>query len=183
MSSGVSRHWAMRTSGDPARYAAAVRSAIGKIDCGLVITQMQPMDALVARDEAGTRFQLLLIGSFALVAALLASVGVYGVLSTLVRQRTAEIGLRMALGAAPAGIFRLVVGHGLRLSAVGVAIGLAAAFAVTRVMASMLVGVRPTDPATFAVVALLFLLIAAISCGAPAWRAASLDPSTALREE
>src|SRR6202035_5860768 len=98
----------------------------------------------------GTRFSLLLIGIFAAIAALLASIGLYGVLATFVRQRTAEIGVRMAFGAAPSSIFRLVVGQGLRLSALGIVLGLAAAIALTRVMSSMLVGVQPTDPVTFA---------------------------------
>ena len=104
-------------------------------------------------------------------------------LATLVRQRTAEIGVRMALGAAPAGVFRLIVGHGLRLSIAGIAAGLAAALAATRVMTSMLVGVDPRDPATYAAMAVLFLLIAALSSYLPARRAAALDPSVALRGE
>jgi putative ABC transport system permease protein len=105
------------------------------------------------------------------------------VLSTVVRQRTAEIGVRMALGAAPASIFNLVVGQGLRLSVAGIALGLAAAFELTRVMTSMLVGVRPVDPPTFGAMAVLFLLIATVASWLPARRAASLDPTTALREE
>jgi putative ABC transport system permease protein len=141
------------------------------------------MESLVDRDQAGTRFSLLLIGLFAAIAVLLASVGLYGVLASLVRQRTAEIGVRMALGADPAGIFQLIVGQGLQLSLVGIALGLLAAFGLTRAMTSMLVGVRPIDPLTFAGMALLFLLIAAIASWLPARRAASLDPSTALREE
>src|SRR4029077_6221120 len=119
----------------------------------LVINDLKPMDSLVRGAQSGTRFSLLLIGVFAPIAALLAAVGLYGVLSTVVRQRTAEIGVRMALGAAPGSIFSLVVGQGLRLSAAGIAVGLVAAFAVTRVMSSMLVGVQPTDPPTFAVMA------------------------------
>ena len=104
------------------------------------------MQDLVQRAQAGTRFQLLLIGVFAAIAAILAGVGLYGVLATLVRQRTAEIGVRMALGAAPTSIFQLIVSQGLRLSVAGILAGLIAAFAVTRVMASMLIGVQPTDP-------------------------------------
>jgi len=103
--------------------------------------------------------------------------------ATVVRQRTSEIGVRMALGAAPAGIFNLVVGHGLRLSAAGIVIGLAAALSLTRVMSSMLVGIKATDPPTFAAMAVLFLIIAAAASWLPACRAASLDPTEALREE
>src|SRR5207244_226186 len=127
----------------------------------LILTEVQSMDTLVERAQAGTRFSFLLIGVFSAIAALLAAVGLYGVLSTVVRRRTAEIGVRMALGAAPASIFGLVVGHGLRLSAAGIAAGLLAALGLTRVMTSMLVGVRATDPATFAVMTALFFVISA----------------------
>ena len=148
-----------------------------------MITEMLPMEALVERARAKTRFSLLLIGIFAAVAVLLAGVGLYGVLATVVRQRTAEIGVRMALGAEPASIFNLVVGHGLRLSEAGIAVGLVAAFGLTRLMTSMLVGVKPTDPATFAAMAVLFLAIATIASWLPGRRAAGLDANAALREE
>jgi len=180
---GVSRYWTIRTAGDPAKYAAAVRAEIAKVDRQLVLSKVQTMESLVDRDQAGTRFSLLLIGLFAAIAVLLASVGLYGVLASVVRQRTAEIGVRMALGAAPAGIFKLVVGQGLRLSAVGIMLGLLAALGLTRAMTSMLVGVRPIDPLTFAGMAVLFLFISALASWVPARRAAGLDPSTALREE
>jgi putative ABC transport system permease protein len=141
------------------------------------------MDSLVTQSQASTRFSLLLIGVFAGVAVLLAGVGLYGVLSTVVRQRTPEIGVRMALGAAPASVFRLVVGQGMRLSALGIAAGLIAAFELTRAMTSMLIGVKPTDPITFAAMAVLFFVITAIASWLPARRAARLDPTSALREE
>jgi putative ABC transport system permease protein len=141
------------------------------------------MEGLVVKAQSGTRFSLLLIGVFATIAALLAGVGLYGVLSTAVRQRTAEIGVRMALGAAPARIFSLIVGHGLRLSLLGIALGLVAAFELTSVMTSMLVGVKPTDPITFASMAVLFFLIAALASWLPARRAARLHPTEALRKE
>jgi putative ABC transport system permease protein len=174
--------WILRTSGDPAMLAPSVREVIGKLDPGLLISEMQPMAVWVDHAQAGTRFSLLLIGVFGVIAALLASVGLYGVLSTFVRQRTAEIGVRMAMGAAPANIFGLVVGHGLRLSAMGIGIGVVAAVALTRVMATMLVGVKPTDAITFLAIAVLFFAIAAISCWIPARRAAGLAPTVALRE-
>jgi putative ABC transport system permease protein len=181
---GISRHWALRTAGDPANYAATVRTEIAKFAPGrLAITEMQTMDTTIDRAQATTRFDLLLIGLFAMIAALLAAVGLYGVVSSAVRQRTAEIGLRIALGAEPAGIFRLVIGQGLGLSAAGIAIGFVAAAGLTRVMASMLVGITATDPWTFAAVILLFFLVAAVACWVPARRAAALDPTVALREE
>jgi putative ABC transport system permease protein len=175
--------WAVRTRGDPARYAAPVRAEMAKFDRSLLLTDVQTMDSVVQRAQTGTRFSLLLIAAFAAIAALLAGVGLYGVLSTVVRQRTAEIGVRMALGAAPAGIFGLMVGYGLRLSAAGIAAGLMAALLLTRAMTSMLVGIKPTDPVTFAAMAALFFLIATVATWMPARRAAALDPSAALREE
>jgi putative ABC transport system permease protein len=175
--------WILRTTGDPAGFAPAVRASIGKLDPGLLINEMEPMPVWVDHAQAGTRFSLLLIGVFGVIAALLASVGLYGVLSTFVRQRTAEIGVRMALGAAPANIFSLVVGHGLRLSGIGIGIGVIAAAALTRVMTTMLVGVKPTDIVTFLSIAALFFAIAAISCWIPARRAAGLAPTIALREQ
>jgi predicted permease len=180
---GSVNRWILRTSVDPAGLAPAVRAAIGKLDPNLLITEMQPMTVWVDHAQAGTRFSLLLIGVFGVIAALMASVGLYGVLSTFVRQRTAEIGVRMALGAAPANIFSLVVGHGLRLSAMGIGIGVVAASALTRVMATMLIGVKPTDAITFLAIAALFFVIAAISCWIPARRAAGLAPTVALREQ
>ncbi len=175
--------WALRTDGDPAGYVSAVREVVRKAGSEILINRMQPMDSLVIEAQAQTRFSLLLIGVFSAIAALLAGVGLYGVLATVVRQRTAEIGLRMALGAAPSRIFSLMVGKGLRLSALGIAIGLLAAFALTRALATMLVDVKPTDPITFVSVALLFLLIAVVASWLPALRAAGLDPTEALRNE
>ena len=175
--------WALRTEGDPAGYARAVREEVRKFGRSAVTSQMEPMDSVVVDAQAGTRFALLLIGVFSVIAALLAAVGLYGVLSTVVRQRTAEIGVRMALGAAPSRIFRLVAGHALRLSALGIAVGLLAALELTRGMATMLVDVTPTDPATYVSIGLVFLFIAAVASWLPARRAAALDPTEALRDE
>ena len=149
----------------------------------MVIIEMETMDNVVQHAQAGTRFQLILIGVFAAIAAILAAVGLYGVLSTVVRQRTAEIGVRVAMGAQPSSIFSLIVGQGLRLSAAGVAVGLFAAYSLTSIMTTMLVGIKPTDPLTFAVMVGLFLVIAAVSSWLPARRAAALDPTRALRDE
>jgi predicted permease len=183
MRHGLATYWGIRTKGDPAQYASVIRAEVAKFRSNLLVTEMQPMEALVKRAQAGTRFSLLLIGVFAVIAMILATVGLYGVLSNVVRQRTAEIGVRMALGATPGSIFKLVVGHGLRLRLIGIAAGMVAAFGLTRAMTSMLVGVKATDPVTFAAMAVLFLIIAAIASGLPARRAAGLDPTIALREE
>jgi putative ABC transport system permease protein len=138
---------------------------------------------VVNRAQAGTRFSLLLISVFALIAVTLAGIGLYGVLSTVVRQRTAEIGVRMALGAERGDILRLIVLQGLRLSVVGIVIGVVAAFGLGRVITAMLVGVKPTDPATFAGVTVVFLAISTLAAWIPARRASILDPTKALREQ
>jgi putative ABC transport system permease protein len=175
--------WALRTDGDPGALAGAVREVVRKSGKETLINEMQPMGSRVIEAQAQTRFSLLLIGVFSTIAALLAGVGLYGVLATSVRQRTREIGVRMALGAAPSRIFRLMVGKGLSLSVIGIVIGLVAAFALTRILTSMLVEVKPTDPFTFVLVSVLFLFIAMMASWLPALRAAGLDPTTALRNE
>jgi putative ABC transport system permease protein len=180
---GAASRWVLRTQGDPMKLSPLVREEIAKLDKRLAVADMQPMTALVTRAQAETRFALILIAVFAGIAALFAAVGLYGVLASAVKQRTAEIGVRVALGAAPASIFGLVVGQGLALSAVGIAIGMVAALGLTGAMTTMLVGVKPTDPLTFVAMAGLFLAVSAIASGIPARRAAGLDPTNALREE
>jgi predicted permease len=179
---GGAIRWAVRTAGDPAHISSAVRTAVAEVDRQWLINEMQPMDALVRRAQSTTRFSLVLIGIFAIVAALLVSVGLYGVLSTIVRQRTSEIGVRVALGASPGRILRLIMVYGLRLSVAGIVIGLASAFVLTGAMRSMLVGVRPTDPMTYVIMGFVFFAIAAVSLYLPARRAAALTPTAALRE-
>ena len=180
---GVAGRWAIRTSGDPMALAPAARALVSELNPRTGAIEVQPMMAFVERAQAQTKFALVLIGIFAAVALILAAVGLYSVLSTTVRQRTSEIGVRMAFGAAHGSIFRMMVTQGLRLSAVGIAAGIAAAFLLTGAMRTMLVGVEPTDPATFAAMAAGFLIIAVIACGLPAWRASRLDPMVALRDE
>lgn len=180
---GVARYWALRTAGNPAKYSEGVRAAIRSIDPHILILDLQPMETLIQQHQAGRRYSLILLGVFATVAVLLASMGLYGVLASLARERTREIGVRMALGAAPVSIFRLIIGHGVCLSLIGIAIGTLAALALTRAMSSMLVGITPTDPVTFAAMALVFLLIAAAACWLPAHSASAVDPAEALRSE
>jgi putative ABC transport system permease protein len=180
---GAVSRWVVRTSGDPNALVPAVRAAIREVDRQMPVAEVQPMTAFVDRAMASTRFALALIATFAAIAVVLAAVGLYGVLSTVVRQRTAEIGVRMAFGANTASIFQLVIGQGLRLSAIGIALGAVGALALTRGMKTMLVGVRPTDPLTFVAIGALFMAVAAVSSWIPARRAAGLDPNVALRDE
>jgi putative ABC transport system permease protein len=161
----------------------SIRAAIAEADARTTVLEMQPMSELVDKSMAPIRFSVVLISIFAVVAVVLAVVGLYGVLSTVVRQRTAEIGVRMAFGATRSNILRLVVGEGLRLSAIGVGAGLVAAFLVTGVMQSMLVDVKPTDPVTFVTITALFLAISAAAAWLPAQRASRLAPTIALRDE
>ena len=180
---GAVNSWALRIDGNPAEFASQVRAAIKDLSPQLLVSDLQPVDQLVLHAQAQTTFSLLLIGVFAVIAGVLAGVGLYGVLSTAVRQRTPEIGVRMALGAGRPSIFRLIVGQGLALSAIGLIIGIVAALLLTRLMTTMLVGVKPTDPLTFVSMVLLFLVIATASSWIPANRAAAVDPNQALREE
>ena len=175
--------WALRTKGDPAQYAAIVRAQMAKFDRSILLNDVQTMEAIVNHAQTGTRFSVFLIAGLAGIAAVLAGVGLYGVLSTVVRQRTAEIGVRMALGAGPRGIFGLMIGYGLRLSAAGILVGLIAALLLTQAMGSMLIGIKPTDPFTFAGMSALLLAVAGLAAWIPARRAAALDPWAALREE
>jgi predicted permease len=175
--------WVVRTNGNLGGLMSSIRAAIKDMNPRYVINNMQTMDEMLDPARAPTRFALTLIGVFAVVAAVLAGIGLYGVLSTLVRQRTAEIGVRMAFGASSANILQLVASQGMKLSVLGILVGLVTAFAVTRVMSTMLVGVSPTDPLTFAAIAAFFLGVTALACWIPARRAARLDPVAALREE
>jgi putative ABC transport system permease protein len=180
---GRAQRWAVRTERDPERLVSAVRAAVADIDATVPVAEVQAMSVLVDRARAPTRFALVLITVFAAIAAVLATVGLYGVLATMVRQRTAEIGVRMAFGAPRHSIFRLVVVQGARLGLAGIALGVLAAFGLTRLMNSLLVGVAPTDAATFATVAALFFTVAVAACVVPARRASALEPTAALRDE
>jgi predicted permease len=186
---GLAGIWAVRLrcaaggSCDPSRLSNSAREVVQRLDSRIAVSRMQPHSRLVDRAMTSTRFALVLIGVFAAVAAVLACVGLYGVLSTAVRQRTAEIGVRVALGASRRSVFGLVVGQGMKLSALGLAVGLVAAFALTRSMTTMLVGVQPTDLPTYAAIIVLFIAIALVACSLPARRAARLDPLNALRSD
>jgi ABC-type antimicrobial peptide transport system permease subunit len=141
------------------------------------------MDQLVAQSLAERRFAMLLLGIFAGLAIVLAGVGIYGVISCSVTQRTQEIGVRMALGARGADVLKLVVGQGMAMTSIGIGVGLAASAALTRLMANWLFGVSATDPLTFVTIALLLACVALLACYLPARRATKVDPMVALRCE
>jgi putative ABC transport system permease protein len=180
---GAAGRWVVRTSGQPTAVLPAIRAELARLDPTLVVAQAESLPFMVNRATAPTRFALVLIGVFAAVAVVLACIGLYGVLAGVVRQKTGEIGVRIAFGAPTSTIFRDFIGRGLRLALLGVAAGGIAAAGFTRWMRSMLVGVTPTDPATYVSIAVLFIVIAALACWVPARRAAKLSPVVALREE
>jgi len=160
-----------------------LRQRLLQFDNSLVVFDASTMDRVVAESIAAKRFTMILFAAFAAIALILAAVGIYGVLSYLVGQRTREIGVRMALGARPLDVLRMILSDGARMAAVGIGIGVIAALALTRLMASMLFGVTPTDPLTFSAVAVLLGAIAFLACYLPARRATKVDPMVALRYE
>ncbi len=170
-----------RTTGDPKALSGAIRNAVLSLDKEQPISSLKTLDQLVTTSIEQPQFSMLLLAVFAGVALLLAVVGIYGVLSYAVTQRTHEIGIRMALGAGQFDVLRLVVGHGMRLTLLGVAAGLVAAFVLTRLMTTLLFGVSATDPLTFVLIALLLSAIALLACYLPARRATKVDPLVALR--
>ncbi|MBO0861500.1 MAG: ABC transporter permease [Chloracidobacterium sp.] len=173
----------VRAASDPLKLAPAVRQQVWAINANMPVVDVMTMEQRVAQSVAPRRFQMLLFGAFAALALSLAAVGVYGVISHSVSLRTHEIGIRMALGAKPRDVLRMVVAQGMRLALVGLAIGLTGAFALTRLMASLLFSVSPADPATFAVVSMLLAGVAFLATYLPARRATRVDPMIALRHE
>jgi len=171
----------VRTAGDPAAAAAAVRDIIRERDPALAVFGIEPLDRTVSRSVSDRRFAMLLVGLFASLALILAAIGVHGVLSYDVATRVREIGIRMALGAERGSVLRLIVGRALLLTAIGVAAGGAGAFVLTRTLSTLLFGVTPHDPATFAAAAGILTVVALAAAAMPAWRAARIDPAVALR--
>ncbi|HXM48789.1 MAG TPA: ABC transporter permease [Pyrinomonadaceae bacterium] len=173
----------IRTQGDPLSLVGGVRKEVNALDPDQPIAAIRPMTEWVAMSAAGARYRTTLLGLFALLAMILAATGIYGVMSYSVAQRTQEIGVRMALGARPFDVLKLVVRQGMMLALIGVIVGLAGALALTRVMSSLLFGVTERDPITFVAVAALLIVVAFISCFVPAHRATRVDPLIALRYE
>jgi putative ABC transport system permease protein len=173
----------LRTNQEPFALTSAVRQEIAALDRGVPVYQVATMDQLLSSSLATQRFNLFLLVLFAAVALGLAAIGIYGVLAFSVSRRTHEIGIRLALGACPGDVLRLVVRQGMQLVITGIALGIAGALALTRLMASMLYGVSATDPATFILVSVLLVMVALIACCVPARRAMRVDPMAALRME
>ncbi|HST79924.1 MAG TPA: FtsX-like permease family protein, partial [Verrucomicrobiae bacterium] len=173
----------LRTEGDPVAAMGAVRRAVAELDSRDVVYAVQTMDEVLERSLAARRLSMVLLSAFASLALLLSCIGIYGVISHLVRQRTHEIGVRMALGAQPGDVMRLVLGQGAKMALLGVVIGLAATLALTRLMASQLFGVTAHDPLTFVLVGFLLIAVALLACYVPARRAVRVDPLIALRCE
>jgi putative ABC transport system permease protein len=176
-------NFAVRTHGDPMALAGAVRTEVGAVAPKEAIRNVRTMEQCFAKHTGPLRCPMLLLSVFAVVAVVLASVGIYGVLSYAVSQRTHEVGVRMALGAPRSDVLRLVVRRGLALTGIGVLIGLAASLAATHTLSSLLYETRATDPVTLASVSLLLVMIALPACYVPARRAAKVDPMVALRCE
>jgi len=178
-----SMSFVIRTSGDPANAAAAVRNEIRSFDKGAPVFNVRPMNDVLATSVAPRRTPMLLLSAFAGAALLLAMIGIYGVTAYYVTQRTQEIGIRMALGAQMSDVLKLVLKGGMALALFGIAAGLAGAFAVTRWMTTLLFGVKPTDALTFIAVSICLLVTALLACYIPARRATKVDPLVALRYE
>jgi putative ABC transport system permease protein len=173
----------VRTSGDPLNLTAAVRSQVQALDPNQPVYNVSTMEQTLDQSLVTQRLSMMLLAFLALLALVLAAVGIYGVMSYAVTQRTHEIGIRMAIGAQRRDVFKMVIGRGMILALIGVAVGLVGAFALTRLMATMLFGVAPTDPVTFAGIGILLIGVALVACYVPGRRATKVDPLVALRYE
>jgi putative ABC transport system permease protein len=172
-----------RAAGDPTALSESIRREVLQLDKEQPVFRIETLDQLIATSTGQRRFSVMLFGVFAAAAIALASVGLYGVMSYAVTQRTHEVGIRMALGAQRRDVLGLILRQGLRLTLGGIAIGLIAAWAATRLLVNMLYGVSATDPLTFAGVSLLLIGVALLACYLPARRATKVDPLVALRND
>src|SRR5262245_550653 len=174
---------AIRTAADPLSIVSDVRRQIRDVDPDQAVSQIATLEQLVATAIAQPRFNASLLFLFAAVALILAAVGIYGVMAHVVGQRTREIGLRLALGAQTADVFRLILGQGMKPALIGVLIGFGGGLALTRLIENLLFGVSATDLLTFTAIALLLTVVALLACYVPAWKATKVDPMVALRYE
>jgi putative ABC transport system permease protein len=172
----------IRTAGDPAAFATTLRREVQTLDKDQPVYSVRTMDDVVMNSLGTRRVSMQLFAVFACAALLLAALGIYGVMAYSVTQRTQEIGLRMALGAQKSDVLGLVIRQGMALTVIGVIVGLAGAFALTRVIGNLLFGVTATDPATFVAIPFVLLFVALLACYLPARRAARLDPTRALAQ-
>jgi putative ABC transport system permease protein len=173
----------VRTAGNPMSLVASLQKAVAEVDKDQALFDVQRVEDALSDSVSFPRFQMRLFGIFGGLALILATVGIYGVMSYLVTQRTHEIGLRVALGAGRGDVLRMVIGRGLKTTAVGLGVGIAASLALTRLIAQLLFGVKTTDPMTYASVTLILTAVALVACYVPARRAATVDPMIALRHE
>ena len=174
---------AVQTAGEPMSFLPAVKAAIARVDKDQPLTRVRTMEEVAAESTSQPRFRAELVGVFAVLALMLAAVGIFGVLAFSVGQRAREFGIRVALGARTRDVVRLVLGGALEMTAAGVAIGLAAAAVLTRFLGTLLFAVKPTDPVTFVVTAAVLASAALVACALPAWRATRVDPAVTLRQE
>lgn len=175
--------WAVRTSLDPATLSGAIRQQFLAVDGQLPVSKIRTMEQVLSESTARQNFNMLLLSIFAGLALLLAAIGIYGLMSYTVEQRLQEIGIRVALGAGSGDMLRLVIGQGMKLAVIGLALGLAAAFGLARLLSSLLFGVKTTDPLTYAIVAVVLASVALMACLIPAHRASKIDPLAALHYE
>jgi putative ABC transport system permease protein len=173
----------VRTTGDPAKFAMTLRSAVRSLDQAAILSKVTTMEEQLSEQMSPRRFQTSLLTLFSIIALTLASMGIYGVMHYSVVRRTHEIGIRMALGAQIRDVLRLIIGEGIKLALIGLLIGLSGAWGLTRLIKNLLFDVSPTDPLTFIVIALLLTFVALLACWIPARRATKVDPMIALRYE
>jgi ABC-type antimicrobial peptide transport system permease subunit len=171
----------VRTTGDPMGVRAAVEREIRAIDSMIPLTRQRTMEQVVSESVARQHFNMVLLSVFAGVALLLAAIGIYGLMAYTVQQRTQEIGIRIALGAVRGDLLKLVLAQGMKLALAGIVLGMGLAYAMTRLLASLLFGVKSTDPVTFAGVAMVLIAVALFATFIPARRASTVEPSEALR--
>lgn len=174
---------ALRTQSNPGAVGPELKYAVAQLDPNLPVYDVSTMDERLSKSMSTRTFDVLMLGIFAAVALIVAGVGVYGVVSYAVSQRVHEFGIRVALGAGPADLVRLVLGQGMRLATLGVAVGIIGALGVTRLLKSLLYDIKPTDPLTLVIVAVVLAAVALLACYIPARRAMRVDPMVALRHE